>query len=69
MLQSYPAEIEVQMQNYYQSLSEKDRSRYAGIEAVKLGYGGQVYIRRLFGFHHETKVRIVRTERQSKAGG
>ena len=47
MLQSYPAEIEVQMQNYYQSLSEKDRRRYAGIEAVKLGYGGQVYIRRL----------------------
>jgi hypothetical protein len=35
-------------------LSEKDRRRYAAIEAVKLGYGGQVYIRRLFGCHHET---------------
>jgi hypothetical protein len=34
MLQSYPAEIEVQMQNYYQSLSEKDLRRYAAIEAV-----------------------------------
>ena len=54
MLQSYPAEIEVQMKNYYKSLSEKDRRRYAAIEAVKLGYGGQVYIRRLFGCHHET---------------
>lgn len=50
----YPASIEVQMQRYYQSLSEKDRRRYAAIEAVKLGYGGQAYIRRLFGCHHET---------------
>lgn len=50
----YPAQIEDQMQRYYQSLSEKDRRRYAAVEAVKLGYGGQVYIRRLFGCHHET---------------
>ena len=50
----YPAAIEVQMQRYYQSLCEKDRRRYAAIEAVKLGYGGQAYIRRLFGCHHET---------------
>lgn len=53
-MQPYPAEIEVQMQRYYQSLSEKDRRRYAAIEAVKLGYGGQAYIRRLLGCHHET---------------
>ncbi len=51
---TYPANIEVQMQRYYQSLSEKDRRRYAAIEAVKLGYGGQAYMRRLFGCHHET---------------
>jgi hypothetical protein len=24
------------------------------IEAIKLGYGGQAYIRQLFGCHHET---------------
>lgn len=53
-MQAYPAAIEVQMQRYYQSLCEKDRRRYAAIEAVKLGYGGQAYIRRLFGCHHET---------------
>ncbi len=47
MMQTYPGEIEVQMQRYYESLSEKDRRRYAAIEAVKLGYGGQAYIRRL----------------------
>jgi hypothetical protein len=54
MMQPYAAPIEAQMQRYYQSLSEKDRRRYAAIEAVKLGYGGQAYIRRLFGCHHET---------------
>ncbi|NJR51357.1 MAG: hypothetical protein HC780_19050, partial [Leptolyngbyaceae cyanobacterium CSU_1_3] len=53
-MQPYPTEIEAQMQRYYQSLSEKDRRRYAAIEAVKLGYGGQAYIRRLFGCHPET---------------
>jgi hypothetical protein len=53
-MQPYPAPIEAQMQRYYQSLCEKDRRRYAAIEAVKLGYGGQAYIRRLFGCHHDT---------------
>jgi hypothetical protein len=53
-MEPYPVTIEVQMQRYYQSLSEKDRRRYAAIEAVKLGYGGQAYIRRLLGCHHET---------------
>lgn len=53
-MQTYPASIEAQMQRYYGSLSEKDRRRYAAIEAVKLGYGGQAYIRRLVGCHHET---------------
>jgi hypothetical protein len=53
-MQPYPVEIEAQMHRYYRSLSEKDRRRYAAIEAVKLGYGGQAYIRRLFGCHHET---------------
>jgi hypothetical protein len=53
-MQTYPSNIEAQMQRYYQSLSEKDRRRYAAIEAVKLGYGGQAYIRRLFGCDHET---------------
>lgn len=54
MIRPYPGEIEVQMQRYYESLSEKDRRRYAAIEAVKLGYGGQAYICRLLGCHHET---------------
>ncbi len=43
-IQAYPPEIEVQMRNFYNSLSEKDRRRYAAIEVTKLGYGGTVYI-------------------------
>lgn len=37
------------MRRYYGSLSEKDRRRYAAIEALKLGYGGFQYIHRLLG--------------------
>lgn len=48
-MKGYSTEIETQMCNYYGSLSEKDRRRYAAIESLKLGYGGIQYIRRLFG--------------------
>jgi hypothetical protein len=40
-LKPYGEEIEEQMKNLYQSLSEKDRRRYAAIEAKKLGFGGK----------------------------
>jgi len=47
-LELYDEEIEGQMKNLYQSLSEKDQRRYAAIEVKKLGYGGLSYICRLF---------------------
>lgn len=47
----YAPELEQQMQRYYQSLSEKDRRRYAAIEALKLGHGGVSYLTNLFGCH------------------
>ena len=43
-LQTYSPEIEARMRNFYNSLSEKDRRRYAAIEVTKLGYGGAIYI-------------------------
>ena len=46
-VQTYPVNIEAQMRNFYNSLSEKDRRRYAAIEATKLGYGGASYICRI----------------------
>jgi hypothetical protein len=45
IIQAYPPEIESQIRDFYNSLSEKDRRRYAAIEATKLGYGGATYIR------------------------
>lgn len=43
-MKKYPKAIEEQMQNFYNSLREKDRRRYAAIEATKLGRGGISYI-------------------------
>ena len=42
------------MRDFYDSLSEKDRRRYAAIEAEKLGYGGASYIRQLFNCDNRT---------------
>jgi len=53
-IEPYPPEIEVQMNNFYQSLSEKDRRRYAAIEAKKLGYGGISYICRVLHCNDRT---------------
>jgi hypothetical protein len=47
-MKKYPKKIEEQMLNLYKSLSEKDRRRYAGIEATKLGHGGVSYICEIF---------------------
>lgn len=41
---TYSPEIEKRMSDFYKSLSEKDRRRYAAIEADKLGHGGIRYI-------------------------
>lgn len=45
---SYPPRIERQMVKLFQSLSEKDRRRYAAVEAAKFGHGGVKYISDLF---------------------
>ena len=36
------------MKSFYESLSEKDRRRYAAVEAEKLGHGGVEYLANLF---------------------
>ena len=53
-MDGYEKRLEVQMVNFYRSLSEKDRRRYAAVEAEKLGHGGVVYIARLFGCDPDT---------------
>lgn len=53
-MDGYPTTIEKQLVHFYQSLSEKDRRRYAAVEAAKLGHGGTAYIARLFGCKVDT---------------
>jgi hypothetical protein len=53
----YSSQIEEQMQRFYSSLSEKDRRRYAAIESIKLGHGGQQYLCDLLGCDRKTLVR------------
>jgi hypothetical protein len=47
-MQPYSLKVELQMRRFYRSLSEKDRRRYAAVEALKLGWGGITYISQLF---------------------
>jgi len=53
----YTCEVEQQMQRFYHSLSEKDRRRYAAVEALKLGWGGKSYISELLGCDDEAMQR------------
>ena len=50
----YDKGIELKMQRLFQMLSEKDRRRYAGIEAAKLGHGGIEYVSGLFDMDPKT---------------
>jgi len=53
-LKPYPVEIEEEMRKFYGSLSEKDKRRYAAVEALKLGHGGIVYVAGVLGCHRNT---------------
>lgn len=50
----YSPDTEKAMRNFYRSLSEKDRRRYAAVEAQKLGHGGKTYIRKVLGCNART---------------
>lgn len=50
----YGQDIEVKMKRLFATLSEKDRRRYAAIEAAKLGSGGISAIAGLFGLDAKT---------------
>jgi hypothetical protein len=50
----YSPAVETQMVTFYGSLREKDRRRYAAVEAAKLGFGGVEYIADLLGCDPKT---------------
>ena len=65
----YPEEHEQEMISLYRSLSEKDRRRYAAVEARKLGHGGTTYICTLFGCDAKTVRRGIRELQDEEALG
>lgn len=76
----YSPEIEQTMKAYYDTLTEKDQRRYAGVEAIKFGRGGVAYIIRVLGCSRKTVVKGIkevkrlspgsqRKKRVRKAGG
>lgn len=74
----YSPAIEAQMRMFYQSLSEKDRRRYAAIEAHKLGRGGLNDIARILscdrhtmahGMQELTAPEALKQPRIRRAGG
>jgi transposase len=78
VLEPYPQEIEIQMQELYRRLPERNRRLYAGIEALKLPYGGLSYIADLFECSRDTVQRGIKElseeetlsqNRNRKAGG
>jgi hypothetical protein len=54
MISPYEQTIENQMVVFFESLSEKDKIRYATIEVLKLTYGGKSYIRDLLNCRFNT---------------
>lgn len=67
MIDSYPKEIEEQMQEFYNRLPEKNKRLYAGVEALKLFYGGITYIAKLFNCSHNTVQRGIKELAEQKS--
>lgn len=53
----YNPTIEQKMKKFYDTLSEKDKRRYAGVEAMKFGRGGVAYITRVLGCSRKTVIK------------
>ena len=56
---AYPSEIEKFIKETYSKLSEKDRRRYAAVEALKLPRGGKSYVAALLGCSRNTILRGI----------
>ncbi len=53
-MEAYSVDVETKMKRLFGWLSEKDRRRYAAVEAAKLGHGGVEYIARVLGCDPKT---------------
>ena len=72
----YPSLVKKHMKSFYRSLNERDRRRYAAIEALKLGHGGIGYISQVLNCDQKTiscgitelESEIEPTDKQRKKG-
>ena len=62
-MDAYSEHVVTMMKRLYDWLSEKDRRRYAAVEAAKLGFGGVEYVARTLGCDPKT----IRQGRQELA--
>lgn len=53
-MEPYPPEVEEGMRRFYHSLNERDRRRFAGWEALRIGSGGRSYIAQVLGCSRNT---------------
>ena len=65
----YPPLVEEQMRSFYESLSEKDRRRYAAVEAAKLGRGGITYLSEMLQYTQMRYSRVPRGPGVNHTGG
>lgn len=77
-MEVYSSGVERMMRRLFGSLKERDRRRYAAVEAAKLGQGGIEYLSRLLGCDPKTirqgiaeleATEELDDERQRKKGG
>jgi hypothetical protein len=45
----YEPDVEDRMRAFWQTLSERDRRRYAALEVARLGHGGLEYVAKVLG--------------------
>lgn len=64
----YPESIEMFMRKFYETLSEKDRRRYAAVEAQKLGHGGITYVAQVLNCAQSTISRGIEELRELPEG-
>jgi len=53
-MQRFAPRVCEHMREFYHTLSEKDRRRYAAVEAEKLGHGGVQYVAEILGCDEKT---------------
>jgi hypothetical protein len=54
MVTPYPETVERTMKTFFDTLREKDKRRYAAVEAAKFGPGGLAYVSRILGIDSST---------------